>query len=64
MRAIISSGLHHHSISDAIRLCCAGGKRTVVVPPSEGFGDNGITLKPTEHVPDKEGAALHAACSR
>lgn len=34
----------------------AGGRRRVVVPPSAGFGDRGAVLRPTEHVPDKQGA--------
>ena len=59
--AIISCRPAPSQDADAIPSCGAGGKRTVVVPPSEGFGDNGVTLKPTEHVPDKQGAALHAA---
>lgn len=33
----------------------AGGKRVITVPPEAGFGDKGFTLRPTEHVPDKQG---------
>ena len=32
-----------------------GGKRRVFVPSKEGFGPNGGVLRPTEHVPDKDG---------
>lgn len=34
---------------------CAGGVRRVTVPPSLAFGDAGTVLRPTEHVPDKQG---------
>lgn len=34
----------------------AGGKRVVTIPPELGFGDKGLTLRPTEHVPEKQGA--------
>jgi FKBP-type peptidyl-prolyl cis-trans isomerase len=34
----------------------AGGKRRVFVPASLGFGNQGAVLRPTEHVPDKQGA--------
>ena len=27
----------------------------MVVPPELGFGDRGVTLRPTEHVPSKAG---------
>jgi FKBP-type peptidyl-prolyl cis-trans isomerase len=27
----------------------------VVVPPELGFGERGLTLRPTEHVPEKLG---------
>ena len=33
----------------------AGGRRVVVVPPAAGFGENGYTARPTEHVPEKRG---------
>lgn len=33
----------------------AGGKRHVTVPSDYGFGDEGISLKPTLHVPEKQG---------
>lgn len=28
----------------------------MVVPPALGFGDRGAVLRPTEHVPGKQGA--------
>jgi FKBP-type peptidyl-prolyl cis-trans isomerase len=34
----------------------AGGRRTVTVPPGLGFGERGAVLRPTEHVPEKQGA--------
>ena len=33
----------------------AGGKRRIRVPAAQGFGSQGGVLRPTEHVPDKEG---------
>ena len=33
----------------------AGGRRVAVVPPSAGFGANGFTARPTDHVPEKRG---------
>lgn len=27
----------------------------MTVPPALGFGDRGLTLRPTEHVPEKQG---------
>lgn len=35
----------------------AGGIRDIIVPPSLGFGDRGISLRGTEHAPGKEPAA-------
>jgi len=32
----------------------AGGIRKITVPPSLGFGERGISLRGTEHVPDKQ----------
>lgn len=33
----------------------AGGKRTVIVPPELGFGEEGGVVHPTEHAPEKRG---------
>jgi len=33
----------------------AGGRRLISVPADQGFGDKGAMLRPTEHVPDKQG---------
>ncbi len=33
----------------------AGGVRKVIVPPELGFGNQGTVLRPTEHVPTKQG---------
>ena len=33
----------------------AGGVRKVIVPPELGFGESGYVLRPTEHVPEKQG---------
>jgi hypothetical protein len=33
----------------------AGGVRTARVPAARGFGPDGATLRPTEHVPEKRG---------
>lgn len=27
----------------------------MTIPPELGFGDRGLTLRPTEHVPEKQG---------
>ena len=35
--------------------CAAGGVRKVTVPPELGFGESGYVLRPTEHVPEKQG---------
>jgi len=40
---------------EALSTMQAGGKRRIFVPASQGFGKEGGVLKPTEHVPDKEG---------
>lgn len=39
----------------------AGGKRHVTIPPQYGFGENGIALKPTLHVPEKQGVVSPGA---
>jgi hypothetical protein len=33
----------------------SGGLRRVTIPPQLGFGPDGAVLRPTEHVPDKQG---------
>ena len=34
----------------------AGGRRRITVPPGPlAFGDQGSVLRPTEHVPEKQG---------
>lgn len=43
------------SILDTGVLAWAGGIRVVTVPPQLGFGDQGAMLRPTEHVPEKQG---------
>ena len=45
----------HEGVEEALATMRAGGRRTVRVPPAQGFGDAGATLRPTEHVPDKRG---------
>lgn len=42
-------------VEEAISTMKAGGRRRVVVPPQLGFGDRGAVLRPTEHVPEKQG---------
>lgn len=42
-------------VEEALRTMKAGGQRRVTVPPELGFGDRGLTLRPTEHVPGKAG---------
>ena len=42
-------------VEEALSSMRAGGKRHVVVPPEQAFGERGAVLRPTEHVPDKQG---------
>ncbi|BDA42776.1 Peptidyl-prolyl cis-trans isomerase FKBP17-2, chloroplastic [Coccomyxa sp. Obi] len=42
-------------VEEALSTMKAGGIRVVTVPPELGFGDQGAVLRPTEHVPDKQG---------
>lgn len=42
-------------VEEAMRSMRAGGKRVVHVPAALGFGERGAVLRPTEHVPDKQG---------
>lgn len=42
-------------VEKALATMRAGGKRVVEVPPELGFGASGAVLRPTEHVPDKQG---------
>ncbi|KAK9909539.1 hypothetical protein WJX75_003819 [Coccomyxa subellipsoidea] len=42
-------------VEEALSNMRAGGIRVVTVPPQLGFGDQGAMLRPTEHVPEKQG---------
>ena len=42
-------------VEEALATMRAGGRRAVTVPPALGFGDRGAVLRPTEHVPEKQG---------
>ncbi|KAL4436355.1 hypothetical protein ABPG77_009917 [Micractinium sp. CCAP 211/92] len=42
-------------VEQALATMRAGGRRRVTVPAELGFGDSGLTLRPTEHVPEKRG---------
>lgn len=42
-------------VEEALSSMRAGGRRRVVVPAALGFGDAGAVLRPTEHVPEKQG---------
>jgi FKBP-type peptidyl-prolyl cis-trans isomerase len=42
-------------LEEALKGMKAGGKRIISVPPELGFGDKGYVMRPTEHVPDKQG---------
>ncbi|GLC39840.1 hypothetical protein PLESTB_001293800 [Pleodorina starrii] len=42
-------------LEQALSTMRAGGRRLVTVPPELGFGERGAVLRPTEHVPDKQG---------
>eukprot|EP01026_Neomeris_dumetosa_P055975 TRINITY_DN5109_c0_g1_i11.p1 TRINITY_DN5109_c0_g1~~TRINITY_DN5109_c0_g1_i11.p1 ORF type:complete len:297 (-),score=55.71 TRINITY_DN5109_c0_g1_i11:179-1069(-) len=42
-------------IEEVLKDMKAGGVREVIVPPELAFGERGTVLKPTEHVPDKQG---------
>jgi FKBP-type peptidyl-prolyl cis-trans isomerase len=42
-------------VEEALATMRAGGRRRATVPPALGFGNRGAVLRPTEHVPDKQG---------
>jgi FKBP-type peptidyl-prolyl cis-trans isomerase len=42
-------------VEEALATMRAGGRRSVTVPAERGFGARGAVLRPTEHVPDKQG---------
>lgn len=42
-------------VEEALSTMRAGGKRLVRVPADRGFGERGAVLRPTEHVPEKQG---------
>ncbi|PNW86711.1 hypothetical protein CHLRE_02g095097v5 [Chlamydomonas reinhardtii] len=42
-------------LEEALSSMKAGGRRLVTIPPELGFGERGAVLRPTEHVPDKQG---------
>jgi FKBP-type peptidyl-prolyl cis-trans isomerase len=42
-------------LEEALKGMKAGGKRIINVPAELGFGDKGYVMRPTEHVPDKQG---------
>lgn len=55
--------LLHASVDAALRVLAlshllffTGGIRKVIVPPELGFGSEGAVLRPTVHVPEKQGA--------
>jgi len=42
-------------VEEALATMKAGGRRRVTVPAARGFGERGAVMRPTEHVPDKQG---------
>ncbi|DBA87837.1 hypothetical protein WJX77_012294 [Trebouxia sp. C0004] len=48
-------------VEEAMATMKAGGRRTVSVPPSLGFGENGGSVAPTLHAPGKQGVIPHDA---